>query len=505
MPLLMEDAGTILHTSGQPNDPFGIGSALRAIAQFGRACHRLRRGEALCRTTVGPPRARRVLGQPVPLVHRSSPPLDVEHVFDYDGLMTAALDLHPVPGHPGAVAAAVHEALDTVEVATLTPAEYAEVVGEWERAIRRMEATKLALVAAADRTSVAADAGCASTSAWLAKQTRAGGASAARTVRLATAVEEKLPGTAAALADGDVSAEHAGVIAQAVSRLPARLRDDQVAEVERSLVRKARRLDPVQLRRIARRALAAVERDQAVVDAHEDGQFRDEEAIAYARTRLTLHDNHDGTTTGHFTVPTLAASILRKVLDAMTAPRRGRLGQGRDQVGGPRVDRDWAHERGIAFGQLLEHLPTDRLHGKVAATVVVTLDLDTLRDRLKVARIDTGDLLSAAGARRLACQAGLIPAVLGGKSLPLDLGRQQRLYSEHQRVAGAVRHSTCVADGCEVPYAWSELHHRRPWSRGGRTDLDDLFPLCGFHHRRIHDPDYQHRHGPAGVTFHRRT
>ncbi len=353
---------------------------------------------------------------------------------------------------------------------------------------------------------MATAAGCASTGAWLSRQTRSGGAAAARTVRLATDLHDRLPATTDALSDGLVSPEHAAVIAHATSRLPAGLTGEQRATVEATLVAKARRVDPVQLRRLARRALAAVEDDASVVDAHEDAQLRDEEAAARDRTRLTLHDHGDGTTSGHFIVPTLAASILRKALDAMTAPRRSRLGATRTQAGEARADRDWAHDRGLAFTDLLEHLPTDRLHGKVAATVVVTLDLDTLRGRLKAAGLDTGDLVSAAQARRLACQAGLVPAVLDGRSQPLDLGRSRRLFTEAQRVAGATRHTSCAAHGCEVPYAWSELHHRQPWNNGGRTDLADMVPLCGFHHRRIHDPDHLHQRLPDGtIRFTSRT
>jgi hypothetical protein len=420
-----------------------------------------------------------------------------ERVLEYAVLMTAALDLHPDPGHPAAVAAMLHEALDGVSLEGVASGELTAAVSEWERAIRRMESVRLRLVAAAERSTVAADAGCASTAAWLSQQTRSGTAAAARSVRLATDLDTQLPATRGALADGEISPQHASVIAHAAARLPERLTEEQVATVERSLVAKARRVDPAQLRRLARRALAAVEDDELVVDAHEDTLVRDEEAAALERSRLTLHDNGDGTLTGHFTVPLLAGSVLRKVLDTMTAPRRSR--------GAWTPDRDPAHQRGLAFVQLLEHLPTDRLHGKVAATLVVTLDVETLRDRVRAAGLDTGDLVSASEARRLACSAGLVPAVLGGASQPLDLGRSSRLFSEAQRVAGATRYTSCAADGCQTPYAWCELHHRRPWSRGGRTDQADMVPLCGFHHRRIHDPAYDHRRRSDGVVFHRRT
>ena len=417
--------------------------------------------------------------------------------------MTALLDLRPDLGHPAVVVAGIHELLDSVDDVS-AGGDHAETVVACERAIRRLEALKLRLVARAETRRAAQESGHATTSAWLAARTKSGSARCAREVRLAEALDAALPATADALAAGALSPAHANVIAEATSRLPRDLSAEKVAAVERRLVDKGRTLDPPQLRRAARRALEAVEPDTAVVDAHEDQQLHDEESAALSRTRLTWHDNGDGTLSGHFTVPTLAGSVLQRVIQSMTAPRRARPGATRAQAGDRR--RDWSHEAGLALVELIEHLPTDRLHRKTAATVVVTLDLATLHDRLHAAGLDTGDLVSAAQARRLACSAGIVPAVLGGQSQPLDLGRSRRLFTEAQRVALGLHHTTCAADGCERPYAWCELHHRRPWSRGGRTDLADAVPLCGFHHRRIHDPDYDHRERPGGaVTFHRRT
>jgi hypothetical protein len=96
--------------------------------------------------------------------------------------------------------------------------------------------------------------------------------------------------------------------------------------------------------------------------------------------------------------------------------------------------------------------------------------------------------------------------VLGGRSEVLDLGRLKRLFSESQRVALGLRFKACAADGCERPFAWCELHHRRPWSQLGRTDLTDAVPLCHFHHQRIHDTGFVHATLPDGsVRFSRRT
>ena len=77
--------------------------------------------------------------------------------------------------------------------------------------------------------------------------------------------------------------------------------------------------------------------------------------------------------------------------------------------------------------------------------------------------------------------------------MPLDLGRQERFFTEAQRVALATAYDSCAAQGCNRPYAWSELHHEGPWASGGRTDLAKAVPLCGHHHRRAHDPRYSHR------------
>ena len=425
--------------------------------------------------------------------------------------MTLLQDL-PTGLSPGSVVEGVHELLDDLAPLTELPrGEYAGLVRECARARARLQALELRLVAAADTAGVAADTGAASTGAWHATVTNTEPAESARQTKLATALDKpNLAGTSSALGAGVVSAAHAAVIAAAVRQLPADLTAEQVAVVEADLLAKARRMNPQQLRKAARRALAAVEADRARVDAAEDTQLRDEEAAARAKTRLALHDNGDGTVSGHFTVPTLAGAILGKIIDQLASPRRARLGattaQGGEVANPIREDFDWARRRGEAFCSLIERLPTDHLHGKVAASIIVKTDLTTLRGGLAAAGLDTGDVLSAAETRRLACTAGLVPAVLNGGSQPLDLGRAQRFFTEAQRLAGAMSHQTCAADGCDTPYAWTELHHRDPWAHGGPTDLADMVPLCGFHHQRIHDPAYHHRYRPDGaITFTRRT
>jgi hypothetical protein len=200
-------------------------------------------------------------------------------------------------------------------------------------------------------------------------------------------------------------------------------------------------------------------------------------------------------------VPTPVANRFRTYLDAYTSPRRTPLGD---------VDRlPLPRRRGEAFCALLENLPVSGLpkHGGTATSVMVILDLDGLRARTGYAEMSTGDLVTADQAPRLACQAGIIPVVLGGRGVVLDLGRTRRLFSPAQRQTMALRDRGCTADGCDVPAAWCEAHHhRQPWSQGGKTDLADGKLLCPFHHHRAHDPGWEVHHRPNGsTTFHRRT
>ncbi len=420
--------------------------------------------------------------------------------------MTATPDLHPDTGQPVlAGVAEIDAALDRMlgDAGTaLVSGEHATAVRALERIIRRVEAVKLKMLAAADRAGAARAAGFCGTDAWTARHTNTSRSHAAREVALATELSSGHDATAQALEEGLVSPAHAAVILHAADQLPAGVSAEQRAAVESALVEKAERFSPDQLRRLARRAIEAVEPDQALVDAHENDLVRSEEEAAREKCTLTFHDNQDGTITGHFTVPTLAAAVLRKVIESMTAPRRMRAstdpGHGSDRAF------DWRHRRGVAFAELLEHLPTDHLHPKTAATVVVTIDHTVLRGALRTAGLDSGEIISAGEARRLACGAGILPAVLGSKSVALDLGRENRLFSEPQRLAIGIKHQTCAADGCERPFAWCELHHRQPWHRGGRTDLDQAVPLCHFHHQRIHDHGYIHQPAPDGIRFHRR-
>lgn len=270
--------------------------------------------------------------------------------------------------HSAAVDAWLDELADR-EPGSLSDAEHAALIHELQWIERRVVAAQLHVLAAADRAKTATRSGAANTAAWAASLTQADPQAAYRDLRLATEVEHS-PVVKESLRRGELSPAHAAVIVDPDRKMPDTVTPAQREVVQQALVAKAQSLSPSRLRKVARRALAAIEPDEQVVDAHEDALLQDEETSALARASLTLHDNPDGTLSGRFTIPAMPGHLLRKVIEAMTAPRRGRLGASRAQTGVP-AETDWDHARGTAFIELIEHLPTDHLHPATAATILV--------------------------------------------------------------------------------------------------------------------------------------
>jgi len=137
--------------------------------------------------------------------------------------------------------------------------------------------------------------------------------------------------------------------------------------------------------------------------------------------------------------------------------------------------------------------------------LVVTMSIEALLEKLRGTGVaDNGEVLSASVVRRLACEAGIAPAVLGAPSEPLDLGYGERFFSRAQRRALALRDKGCAWPACSVPAQWCEAHHAEHWLHGGKTDLSNGVLLCGRHHTLAHQLDLFPEIRPTGVRWFRR-
>ncbi len=409
---------------------------------------------------------------------------------------------HPLLACLDTIEKALASVLDC-DPAYLDADDRAELLLRSTRLISQQESVRLRAVAAAG--DVAADHGCRTVADWLAPRTGTDRRAAYAQEKLAHALDTSWCHVAGALADGRMHLDQARVIVKALAALP----DDVGVEVkhlaEQRLVADAEHFGPTDLARLGRRVLDVVAPE--VGDEQERRALERAERKAESVTRLAFRHRGDGSTDISATVPDCVAARLKTYLEAFTSPRRqANRDGGVDPATGIRLPAD--RQRGLAFCALLERLDPNRLpdHGGLATTVLVTLPLDTLTTGLGTAQLGTGETITAGEARRLACTAGLVPAVLGSKSEVLDLGRTSRLFAPAQRKALALQHPRCRAEDCAVPAPWTEAHHATAWSNGGNTDLKGGILLCHWHHRRAHDTRYSTTRMPTGdIRYHRRS
>jgi hypothetical protein len=386
------------------------------------------------------------------------------------------------------------------------------------------------------RGAAGADAGVVadSTAGWLRGRLRAGRGQASRWVQTARALfRGPLAGTGQALAAGDISMAHATVLAAGTEALPTHT----AAEAEPVLLGLADRLDPPQLRKVVTHLHDVADPDGA--DArrqrhHErrglwlsptlagmvavDGLLEAEagETLLTALEPLARPASAEDDRSGSQRRADALAELARRALEGGRLPNSGGV---RPQI---TVTVDLSSLLGDGLpggnGSWLGPLPAEtawRLAcGGAVTRVLVSRHHDHLADDHHLAQ-EASDLAAhqhhhdgahanggaAAGDLPVQLRAAirlLPPALGGGPTQPLEVGRATRVVSAAQRTALAVRDGGCRFPGCDRPLAWCEAHHLRHWLHGGATDLGNLVLLCRAHHRAVHEGgQHPHRLQPA--------
>ncbi|GGO88529.1 hypothetical protein GCM10011584_15740 [Nocardioides phosphati] len=367
-----------------------------------------------------------------------------------------------------------------------------------------------------DTLAVAADVAdndaCTTGGSWLAAQAQVEPSEGGRLQRLAEAAV-RWRRVREAMRDGDLSPTRAAAITATLDALGPDVSTAVREQAEDHLLQLAADHDVRELKRLGAAVLEVVDPD--TYEAHEQARLEAELRKADEATRLSIRSRGDGTSRLTGVIPDAAAERLRTYLNAFSSPRHdaatdSTTGESEepspylDPVTGKRLTGD--RVRGEAFCAFLEAADPTRMpaHGGAATTVIVTMDLDKLREGLGWATTGDQSKLTPGEVRRLACQAQIIPAVLGGDSEVLDLGRTRRFFTPAQRKAIGLQWKSCAIDGCDVPGPWCEIHHLRPWSSGGKTELTNGIPLCPRHHHYVDDPRFDLTETPSGYQLHRR-
>ncbi|WP_061965047.1 HNH endonuclease [Demequina aurantiaca] len=279
----------------------------------------------------------------------------------------------------------------------------------------------------------------------------------------------------AATGAGKLSISSGNLITNMLGRVEAATTSEVRLAAERDLVDRAMRLSYDQLARAVRQAEAWLDRER-IEQTHQ--MLRDERC-------LTIREDQAGMTLISGKLDPETAAPVRAMLDAMVAHGlRERREQDRLAADVRSVGQMRADALGIAARHVLgcksEKLPMS------PTAMVVRMNLDDLRASAGVGEVDgLGQPIPASVVRRMAADANVIPAVLGGESEVLDLGREQRSFSVGQRRALFERDGGCAF--CGAPPSFTEAHHIRWWERDdGPTDLENGVLLCVRCHHLIH-------------------
>jgi hypothetical protein len=314
-----------------------------------------------------------------------------------------------------------------------------------------------------------------------------------RMLRTGQALCAEQQATFTALQAGEISPEHAEVIANTMRRLPT---DSELrARAEQLLLAEAAKLNASELKIAGLKLWEVIDPDGYA--RSEERKLKKHERSAHLNRFLKIVDDGLGGVVLKGRGSAEDGAVLKAALASLSAPTAQDFEDTDPEHGNTGRDlrdhgaRLWDAAVAVAQKALdTETLPTD--HGR-KPRVVVNIDLEDLRTGEGEGVLETGERLSASAVRRLACHAEIIPVVLDGESRVIDVGRARRLATGAVWTALVARDGHCRFPGCRRPPIACDAHHIVHWADGGGTDQDNLVLLCGAHHRIIHSTPWEVR------------
>ena len=224
----------------------------------------------------------------------------------------------------------------------------------------------------------------------------------------------------------------------------------------------------------------------ALLAAHgADGEFQADADTAERLVSLSRASTDElGALTYQLILDPVGAAALEAAIGPLSAP-----------VPGPDGERDTRSpqtRRGQALIEVCRRATSagDGPSSGVKTTLILTMSYDDLAARVGAATVvgstQGGSLIAPETVRRLACDANVIPTVLGSRGEILEQGRSTRLATPGQLAALWLRDAGCSFPGCATPAHSCDAHHLIHWADGGQSDLSNLALLCGRHHSVVH-------------------
>ncbi|ORB16634.1 HNH endonuclease signature motif containing protein [Mycolicibacterium monacense] len=283
-------------------------------------------------------------------------------------------------------------------------------------------------------------------------------------------VQTELAHTADAVARGDIGTTHVRIIQEFVKKLPAWVSWERRDHYERDLVGHALQLRPDQLKKVADTLLGFIDQDGTEPDHHTHQRRRE------------------------FTVGRQQADGMSRVSGWLTPEARAHWDLIAAKYAAPgtnlphddthtgRDDRTTGQRHHDALTRAMrDHVQSGAL-GHIAgvpASIIATMTLSELERAAGWAHTGGGNKIPIRDLIRMAAHSRHYLAVFDDHTEEiLYFGRAKRCATTAQRLALFARDRGCTHPGCTVPFYWTEAHHTHDYSRGGRTDIDDLTLAC---------------------------
>jgi len=409
-----------------------------------------------------------------------------------------------------------------VDAEDVHPTELVTAVAHLATIRNRVDALDVAAIGRIDRSGQWAADGSRSLNAWLKRTSASSSRFAAQRISAARLATD-MPELAAVFATGAASLEHITIVTRAVGTSPERRACLPAADPVFATL--ATKEGPETFKR-AVDAWAQIVDDHTAADAHAD---RTEHAHLHASTTFDgmvavrgLLDPE----TGRAFIAALAATRNKLYRNRNRDPEPADGSGVTPNKTNPRANARPSQQNVDALRYLLnlaaQHPDMATTTGGIPVHLAVTVGIDTLRGRLADHRLHpnraaptstsspapnpepdtdpsrrhpllhangdltgTGTLIPAATARRLACDADILPIIMNSASHVLDVGRRTRLIHPALRLAIELRDEHCRFPHCDAPI--QEIHHLIFWANGGRTDQTNLAGLCRHHHHTLHE------------------
>jgi hypothetical protein len=337
-----------------------------------------------------------------------------------------------------------------------------------------------------------------------------------------TVLEPVFPIVAAALTAGEIGVDAAAIIVDGLADYKVHGRfdadQDRVDEAEANLVERATgivfgRMDDTDTGEVGAGAVCRLsdsngfaytaEEIRTMTSRHRallnpDGAAPNEEVLE-AKSSISFGDKRDGLYPLRGGVTPDLKGIMQNLFNtyqsARTAPRfpsaeeQQRIEAGELIPGEILDERTGGQKRADILRGILTQVaqdPRTPTMGGMPPTVMVHVNAVDLLTEAGLGWIDGVDApISMKTITQMIDHGGMQPIFFGGTGAVLGLGSKARCFSPLQRKAITARDGGCIVPGCSAPAQWAEVHHVVPWSRGGKTEIDNGVLLCWYHHHTI--------------------